>query len=187
MQLELITPSPMPGSPTTELYKELESQLLTSTYAQRKSWAAAIIEKDLDLKCLSGLLKSEYKIAIRCLWFLTEIGQLNKEKLYTELPYFYEVCRDLNSKYMESFASFWLAVGVPPEQEAIAIELLFRFLQSAHINRTVKSRAMLVLFELTKKYPELKNELRICLAGLADNYSKDFKKRVNRILLEMEQ
>lgn len=170
-----------------EFYKELEFSLATSTGEKRKIWATTIIEKDIDIKELSKLLKCEQKIAIRFLWLLSDIGILNPNKLLAELPFLFDLCEHLNPIYKTSFASFWLYVGVPPENEGKAIDLLFHFLQSNHINVTIKSRALLVLFKLTKKYPELKNELKICLVEQMDKHSKDFKKRVSKILIKLEQ
>ena len=71
----------------TNFYNELQSSLSTSTVEQRKIWAAVIIQKDIDIKAVSELLKCEQKIAIRFLWLLSEIGALNPDKLIIELPF----------------------------------------------------------------------------------------------------
>lgn len=172
---------------TTEFYKELEFSLATSTGEKRKIWAATIIEKDIDIKDLSKLLECERKIAIRFLWLLSDIGILNPNKLFAELPFLFELCENLNPIYKTSFASFWLYVGVPFENEGKAIDLLFHFLLSNDTNVTIKSRALLVLFKLTKKYPELKNELKLCLKDQMGKYTTDFEKRVTKILIELEK
>ena len=171
----------------TEFYKELEFSLATSTGEQRRIWAATIIEKDIYIKDLSDLLKGEQRIAIRFLWLLSDIGILTPNKLLAELPFLFELCEHLNPIYKTSFASFWLYAGVPFANEGKAIDLLFHFLLSNDTNVTTKSRALFVLFKLTKKYPELKNELRICLLEQIDKHSNDFKKRASKILIEIEQ
>jgi hypothetical protein len=171
----------------TEFYRHLEFSLPASTVEQRKKWAATIIEKDIAIKDLSGLMKGEQKIAIRFLWLLTEIGELNANRLFTELPFLLELCEDLNPVYKTSFAVFWLVAGVPPENEGKAIDLLFRWLLSADTNVTIKSRSLLVLFKLTEKYPELRNELKLCLKDQMDKHTNDFKKRADKLLLKMEQ
>lgn len=170
-----------------EFYKELELHLSTSTGEIRKYWATEIVEKDIDIKYLAKLLKSEHKTATRFLWLLTDIGQLNQKKLFIELPYLFDFCSNLNIMYKQSFATFWLTVGVPPQNESNAIDLLFQLLLSNSTNITIKSRALLVLFKLTKKYPELKNELRLCLTDQIDRYSDSFKKRATKILAEVKQ
>ncbi len=172
---------------TTKFYRELESSLPTSTVAQRKIWASTIIEKDISIKDLSSLLECNQKIASRFLWLLTEIGIADQVKLFTELPFLFDLCDRLNPAYKNSFAIFWLTVGIPPENESKAIDLLFQWLLSANTNVTIKSRSILVLFKLTKKHPELKNELKLCLKGQVDKHTTDFEKRARKILLEIEQ
>lgn len=176
-----------PDFPYTEFYKELGSFLPTSSAAKRRIWATTIIENDIDIKELSNLLEAEPKIATRFLWLLSEIGTYDSNTLLTALPFLLDLSDRLNPAYKQSFASFWHIVGVPPENEGRAIDLLFQLLMTGDINTTTKSRAIWVLFELTKKYPELKNELKLCLADQQGKYSVDFDKRVTKILRAMEQ
>ncbi len=172
---------------TSKFYKELESSLPSSTEVERRIWANTIIEKDIDLKHLSNLLKGEPKIASRYLWLLSDIGIFNPNKLFTALPYLFDLCNQLDPIYKRSFASFWLYAGVPIENEGAAVELLFQLLISTETNVTIKARAMLVLFKLTEKYPELKNELKLCLKDQMDKYSVSFKKRVIKVLNKLEE
>jgi len=171
----------------TEFYKELESSLPGSTGAQRKIWVTAIVEKDLDIKELSGLLKCNYKIASRFQWLLSEIGEFNPGKLFKELPFLLDFFDQLNPLYKTSFANYWLIAGVPPENEGKAIDMLFQWVLSTETNVTIKSRSILVLFKLTEKYPELKGELKLCLKDQMNKYSIDFEKRATKILMKIEQ
>ena len=176
-----------PRFSNTEFYRELETSLAASNGGQRKMWATTIIENDIDIKKLSGLLKCEQKIATRFLWLLSDIGILNPDKLLAELPFLLNFCDHLNPVYQASFASFWLYAGVPPENEGRAIDLLFQLLLSKNTGVTIKSRAVFVLLKLTKKYPELKNEFRICLEEQKDKHSNDFRKRAAKILIELHR
>lgn len=170
----------------TKFYKVLESSLSTSTGEQRKIWAITILEKNIDIKSLSGLLKCEQKTAIRFLWMLSDIGILNPNKLLNVLPFLLNLCSELNHSYKTSFASYWLYTGVPLVNEGEAIDLLFQWLLSPDTNVTVKSRTFLVLFKLTEKYPEIKNELALCLKDQMDKHTKSFKKRASKILKQIE-
>ncbi len=171
----------------TEFFKELKSSLPASTLAKRNIWVNVIIERDIDIKELSKLLNCEPKIATRFLWLLTEIGEINSNKLFTALPFLLDLCDRLNPVYKTSFANFWLIAGVPPENEARAIDLLFQWLLSTETNVTIKSRSLRVLLKLTKKYPELKNELKLCLTDQMNKHTNVFEKRVTKILIELEQ
>lgn len=171
----------------TEFYKELEHSLPTSTSNNRKLWVNKIISEDIDIKDLANLLKSEHKTATRFQWLLSEIGLANPNKLLTELPFLLVFFDKLNPIYKTSLASYWYIAGVPIENEVVAIDLLFQWLLSNHVNMTIKSRCILVLYKLTNKYPELKNELELCLKDQQHKYSKDFEKRVTKILRKLEE
>ncbi len=170
----------------SNFYRDLESGLPTSTEEQRQNWARVIVEQGLDLKQLSGLVHCEKKVATRFLWMLSGVGMINPAKLHEALPFLLEEIEKTNQNYLTSFANYWRIVGVPVENEGKAIDLSFEWLLSADITVTIKSRALFVLFNLTKKYPELKNELRFCLIDQMDKYSKDFRKRAQKILMEIE-
>ena len=142
-------------------YKELESSLATSTEDQRKIWATTIIEQGISIKELSKLLECEPKVATRFLWLIARIGMSNPNKLFIELPFLLKFCNKVNPIYITSFANLWLIAGIPEVNEGEAIDLSFNWLLSADTNVTIKSRSIFVLFNLTKKYPELKNELKI--------------------------
>ena len=133
------------------------------------------------------MLKCEEKTAIRFLWMLSDVAVLNPNRLFIELPFLLNLCNELNPVYKTSFASYWLYAGVPLINEGEAIDLLFQWLLSPDINVTVKARTFLVLFKLTKKYPEIKNELAFCLKDQMDKHTNEFKKRASKILKQIEQ
>lgn len=169
-----------------DFYSELEFSLPKSTEEQRQNWAATIIEQDVDLKDLSRLLFCEKKVATRFLWMLSGIGMKKRSKLFEVLPYLLELSAELNPAYQTAFANYWLIAGVPPENEAQAIDLSFHWLMDPGITVTIKSRALFVLFKLTEKYPELKNELALCLEDQLDKHSKDFRKRALKVLNQLK-
>ena len=171
----------------SEFHNELKSSLLESTKEIRKEWIAIILENNIEIKSFFDLLKSDHKIAIRFLWFLSEIGLTNQEKLLSELPILFKEYENLHPRYKTSFASFWYLVGVPQENEGKAIDLLFHWLLSNQTNVTTKSRSLSVLFKLTQKYPELKNELVFSLKDQMHKCTKSFEKKANKILIEMSK
>lgn len=170
-----------------QLSTVLQTSLYASNAAQRLEWAKSIEENELDLKFFFQILKGEKKTAVRFMWFLTEVGTLNPKKLLEALPQLLDICEGLDPVFKTSFASYWLIAGVPLEQETKAIDLMFQYALSAQTNVTIKARAILVLYNLMKKYPELKNELKICILDQLDKYSKDFDKRMNKLLIELEK
>jgi len=165
-------------------YTELEKLLPQSTAHHRKIWASKIIEDDIDLNHLIALVKSEKKVSTRFLWLLSEVGYLNPNKLFQILPLLLELSNTMDIK--NSIATFWLIAGIPTENEAQSIDLLFNWIQSSSTNVTTKSRSIFVLLNLTIKYPELKHELKICLEDQLNKHTADFNKRVIKILKTLE-
>ena len=166
-----------------EFYNKLETSLPTSTVDIRNKWVSEIIENKIEIKDLSKLLWSGKRVSTRFLWLLSEIGMMNPDILHKELPFLLQLGDEISHfDFKKSFASFWLISGVPLKNESQAIDLLFNWIQSVSTDVTTKSRALLVLFELTKKYPELKNELRICLADQIIKEQNGFTKRAKKIM-----
>lgn len=74
---------------------------------------------------------------------------------------------------------------MPEENDAKAIDYLFKWLMSAEVKPYIKTRALWVLVKLCEKYPDIRRELKLCLSGQLDTYSNDFKKRAEKILLQL--
>ena len=173
--------------PVTVFLEELKSSLPKSSYEQRKKLAIFSIENNIDLKELSELIKCEKKIATKFMWLLSDFAILSPNKLFAELPYLLSLCNTFKQEYKIYFASYWLYVGVPSENEGEAIDLLFQLLLSNDTNVTIKARSCLVLLKLTKKYPELKNELKYSINDQLNKYTKDFDKRMSKILIQLDK
>lgn len=174
--------------PFSVIYNELSSNLGTSSAKQRLEWATYIVDKDIDLKELSCLLHSEYKIALRFSWLLSDIGMIKADKLKSVLPYLFKLSSQITHfDFKKSFANYWLISEVPKENEAEVINLLFQWILSAKVNVTTKSRAIKVLTSLAGTYPELKVELNACLENQRNKYSKDFDKKITKALKEIHQ
>lgn len=88
-------------------------------------------------------------------------------------------------KFKENFANYWLIAGVPTRNESQAIDMLFEWLQAITTNITIKSQVIFLLLKLTEKYPELKNELSICLEVQMDLHTNDFEKRCRKVISQI--
>lgn len=121
------------------------------------------------------------------MWLLTDIAEVDKKVLSDKLNYLFDFCLPLEHIRIEdSFPNYWRICGVPVDREAQYIDYLFKWMQSSESNVTAKSRSLFVLFELTKKYPELRNELKLILLDQLDINTEEFKKRANKILAALE-
>ena len=168
--------------------KELISFLPTSTFSQRRMWAIRIIEENVPLTELSMLLSEDRKVATRFLWLLSDVGTEHPPTLLESLPSLLALCEQTGKmEYVRSFVSYWRIVGVPEQNEARALDYLFEWFMSPTINVTTKSRALFVLYDLTKKYPELRTELRASIESQLNHYSHDFKRRCEKIIVKLTE
>lgn len=169
-------------------FEELRNELPISDAEKRQSWAKSIIENRINLTELSQLLHEDKSVAMRYVWLLTDVGLLNGNTLFHALPFLYEKSKKISHfKFAESFANYWLIAGVPEKQEAEATNLCFDWIRSNEVNVTIKSRAIKVLLSLVRKYPDLKNELSICLREQMNLHTENFRTTVIRALEEINK
>lgn len=172
----------------SSFYRMLAVSLPDSNGNERKEWAEDIVDNNRDLKQLSELLFSDRKVATRFAWMLTDVAEYNPSYLREYLPYLFEISDTVyHFDFKPSFANYWRYCGVSWRHEAHAINLLFQWLESSGTSVTIKSRSLLVLLDLVKKYPELESELRHQLENQADKYTKQFEKHARKALQELKR
>lgn len=171
---------------SSPFYLELKSSLPSSTGEQRKLWALTIISENISITSLAPLLSTGGKTASHFLWLVSDVAIQNPKRFLGELPLLFDFIEQNHPSYLSSFASLWHYCGVPEVNEAKAIDYLFKWFLSAETPVYIKTRALWVLVALSKKYPDLKQELKLCLVDQMDKYSKDFEKRARKILSELE-
>ncbi len=169
-----------------DFYLELKSSLDSSTGEDRKKWALTIISQNIPITSLAALLSSGGKTASHFLWLVSDVALQNPNRFLAELPTLFDFMEKNHPSCLSSFASWWHYCGVPEVNEAKAIDYLFKWFLSAETAVYIKTRALWVLVELSKKYPELKQELRICVGEEMDKYSAEFRKRAVKVLHELK-
>lgn len=170
----------------THFFGELKSSLAGSSGEQRKQWAIAIISGNISITSLATVLSSGGKTSSHFLWLVSDVALQDSKRLLAELPELFDFMEKNYPEHLSAFASWWHYCGVPEENEAKAIDYLFKWFLSAETAVYIKTRALWVLAELSKKHPELKVELGICIGDQMSKYSKEFEKRAKKILATLE-
>lgn len=78
-------------------------------------------------------------------------------------------------------------IDIPEELLGLTAELCFNFLNSGKEPIAVKANGMTVLFNIVKKYPDLKEELRITIEEQMPFGSTGFKNRGSKILKALKK
>lgn len=167
-------------------YDELLTGLPSSDGTQRMAWAKRIIEEQIGIEQLFGLLYEDKKVTMRFSWLLSDIGILNAQSLKVVLPQLFAVRDKVNyADFQYSFAKYWNYVGVPEENKGEVIDLLFRWVEDPTVSVHIKTNAVTVLSRLVKEYPDLKNELVIVLEYQLDKNLVSFKSLAQKLLTEL--
>jgi hypothetical protein len=176
------------NTPST-LLNTLQQLLKTSTMKQLTVWAKQIVDEGVDVKELSDVfLYGDRTTALRFSWMLSDIGLYNKAALHNILPYLFEKREQTSiNDFKYQFVKYWTIAGIPKQNTAEAINLMFSWLNDSNTNVTTKTHAMCNLFILTKDYPDLKNELIISIEEQFDKTSVSFRIRATKILRELKQ
>lgn len=170
---------------TEYIYQQLLEQLSNSTGAERIAWAKQITDAEYDLQALSQLLFEDKKVALRFSWLLSDVGIASKGQLLTVLPYLFNQKDKTNAtSFPYQFAKYWRISGVPEEDKGEAIDLMFNWLIDPKVSTHIKTVSLTVLYSLTKEYPELKNELRLCIEEQKE-MSVSFKQTADKILTKI--
>ena len=169
-----------------DLIITLRNGLPNSFAQERRKWARQIIENDIEISCLISLLKEEIHISSRFLWLLTEVGEIDSDRLFRSLSHLWDFKDQAVPKlFKKAFAKYWHIAGIPEENEGEAIDLLFTWLMDANTLVSTKVYAVYAIFNLTTKYPELKNELKICIDDQWDKNSIGFRACVKKVVKKL--
>ena len=173
-------------NPNSKFANELEKHLPKSNGTQRKAWAKVVLEKGINMESLLDLTKREYPISSRFLWFLSDWAEVDLEGFSAVLPTLLAMRKEMvHVDSRPSFARYWNVYALPEENEAQAIDLLFNWLTAPDTNLSTKRNAGHILVRLTKKYPELKEELRLCLESEQGKHTKTFDRFIRSSLKKL--
>jgi len=171
----------------TNFKQLLSNYLVLSTRIERKVWINEIVENEYDLCKLIVLLDLDIKTANRFLWLLSEIGLSHPVFLRQQLPELFKAFESYNHTYRQAFASYWLYVGIPKENESQALDFLLQIIKDRSVNSTIKLRAAKVLGHMAYTYPELTREIKMALLPLQEDGSSAFRKSIQKIIESFKQ
>lgn len=176
----------MPDTVADILFHDLSKHLAESSFEERRVWAKEIVAQPDTLSKLLPLLFGDEKTAYKFSWLLSDIGEADRSVLYSELDYLFEHRHKITApKFEQQFVKYWRICGVPEANKGEAIGLMFGYLLDPKINTHIKTISLTALHALCNEYPELKNELKLCIEDQLEHSSTSFKKTANKILSEL--
>ena len=167
----------------------LEKEILKEhSKAQRDRIVAYVGHDATRLSNLVSLfLKGPYRITQRASWPLGNIGE-HQPKLLA--PHLRKIINNLTKHELpdavkRNTVRLLLFTGIPKGLEGRVADLCFSFLQNPKESIAVHVFSMMVLVDIVKKQPELKNEFRIIIEDRLPYAGPAFRSRARKTLREL--
>jgi hypothetical protein len=159
-----------------------------NTGQRRAEWAEYIIKNNIPLSDLIGLLDFEKPVPMRFIWLVGDLCERQPQIIHSSITTFYARRNEMKfPNFDRSLAKiFWLS-GIPDEIEGEAADEMFKWMLDPKISVSTKNYSLFALYNLSKKHPELKNELKIVIEDQLNKNSTSFEKRAKKILAELNQ
>ena len=173
-----------------EFKEHIKSTIGTSDGTYRKNLARQIIQEKIPITGLIDLLFEEHPISTRFSWLLGDVIIQAPEKSKAILQTCFPLLNQVKIKHFDrSISKQALVCGhdIPSEIEGEVVTKLFDWLMDPQKSVSTKNNCLFALEHLCKKYPELKDEFLIVLKTQKSINTKDFEKRVDKVLFDMSK
>lgn len=162
--------------------KELEqgqSKILTTAIVKE----VANSQKKMD-ELMRCFVDGPIRITQRAAWPMSDIAKKHPHLLFKYYPTLLTLLnqKDKPDAINRNILRALQFVTLPEEHEGNILDVSFRLLNSPTEPVAVKAFSMTVIYNLTKKYPDIVPELKASIATLLPNGSMGIKSRGNKIL-----
>ena len=148
------------------------------------------IAKDPDeLDILIGLMEDEDKmLSQRAAWPLSLVAEKSPELIIPHVARLTELLgkKGYHDAVNRNIVRAFQFVDIPDDDSGIVIDKCFDLLNDRGQPIAVQVFSMQVISNLTERYPELKNELKVSIESQWDTQSAGFRSRGKRILKKIE-
>lgn len=171
------------------LVEKIEISLLSDdTDENRKKWAEYIVSEKILLMDIIELFHAEKRVATRFTWMVGDLCELEPQIVYPAITYFWSKRNETEiTNYNRSLAKMCWLCGIPEEIEGEATSEMFEWLLDPEVIVSTKNYSLLALGNLTDKYIELKNELRMIIEDQLQKNSIAFEKCAEKVLKKINR
>jgi len=156
---------------------------------QSKTLTTAIVnevansQKKMD-ELMQCFVDGPIRITQRAAWPMSDIAKKHPTLLFKYYPFLIELLNqpDKPDAINRNILRALQFVIIPEEHEGNLLDVSFKLLNSATEPVAVKAFSMTVIYNLTKKYPDIVPELKASVEALIPDGSAGIKHRGNKIL-----
>lgn len=170
-----------------DLEKELLKEHSKKMAVKVATWAS---QNEANFKqFLDVFLNGEYRVNQRAAWSLSLIADRRIDLVLPHLGILVENLKQdgLHNAIKRNTVRFLQDIDIPEEHMGTIADICFNYLADPKESVATKAFSMTVLLNITKKYPEFKNELKLLIEEQLPHGSTGFKNRGNKVLLALEK
>lgn len=138
------------------------------------------------MECYSS---KNFLLAQRAAWSVSIAGRLHPELVLPHLKYLVDVLdrKDVHDAVIRNSVRILETIDIPKKYQGKVMKACFGFLQDYSIPGAIKAFSMTTLFNLSKQYPEIRNELKSIIEGHWEHETPAFKSRGRKILAAIKK
>lgn len=132
---------------------------------------------------------NEYRLAQRAAWSVSRAANKNTElikpyikNLIDQLPR-----KDVHAAVIRNSVRILQQIEIPESLHGNLMNNCFNFIESPSVPVAIKAFSLTTLFNLSKHYPEIKNELKLIIGERWNHEPAAFKARGKKILKMLEK
>jgi hypothetical protein len=139
-------------------------------------------QEDFD-ELIKLFLGKEYRVTQRAAWVVSHCADEHPWLIEKHIePMILNLEKPVNDAVKRNTLRVLRYVEIPEDLMGIAADICFKYLLSGKEPVAVKVHAMDVLFNITRKFPELKEELKLAIEDQMPFGSAGFRSRGGKIL-----
>lgn len=129
-------------------------------------------------------VKGPVQITQRAAWSISVVAEKHPEYLFNYFDLFIELLNTPNKhdSVNRNIIRAFQFMEIPEKYEGEVLDVVFKLLKSSKEPIAVKAFSMTVIYNLSKKYPDIIPELKASIEALLPNGSAGIKNRGNKIL-----
>jgi len=129
-------------------------------------------------------LDNDYRLAQRAAWCVSWAARKNPSMIQPYVKVLVEQLErtDVHPAVIRNSVRILEAIEIPEEFHGIVMNACFNLIENVSTPVAIKAFSLTTLFNLSKKYPEIKPELKLIIEEKKEHETVAFRARANKIL-----
>jgi hypothetical protein len=133
---------------------------------------------------MNCFLDDEYRLAQRAAWSVSWAAMKKPEMIYPHIKDLVSVLykKNVHDAVIRNSVRVLQEIEIPEKYHGEVMNACFQFLEKPSTAVAIKAFSLTTLFNLSKKYPEIKPELKLIINDSLEHETAAFKARAKKIL-----